>query len=522
VKNARIAVKLGLGFGLVAALLLGLGVVAKLGLTQVAGNLNLVLEDRYPKVQMVEGALDGLNFQARVVRNLIIMEPKERDGEFAELARSRQETGEIYERLSDSIRSDEGKSRLAETLKDRQIYGSRLDRFVELVKAGDPTSRDYLMRELRPAQQAYEHVLKGLIKYQEELMAEDAADSAAAIRTANLMILGFGLLGLALAAGVAVIVTRGITGPTQRLVEVMEFYARGNLSMDVVVDRHDEIGRLQQGLKAMREALAATVQSVRANSESVAMASAQIAQGNADLSQRTEEQASALQQTAATMEQLGGTVRNNADNARQADELARGAAGVASQGGEVVGQVVSTMQGISESSRKIGDIIGVIDGIAFQTNILALNAAVEAARAGEQGRGFAVVAGEVRTLAQRSAEAAKEIKSLISRNVEQVEQGTALVDRAGRTMDDIVASIRRVSDIVGEISSATNEQSNGISQVGEAVGQMDQVTQQNAALVEESAAAAEGLKSQAQQLVASVAFFKVGEAGQAAFAPVSP
>jgi methyl-accepting chemotaxis protein len=247
----------------------------------------------------------------------------------------------------------------------------------------------------------------------------------------------------------------------------------------------------------------------------VATASAQIAQGNQDLSSRTEEQASALQQTAATMEQLGTTVRSNADSAKQANQLALGASAVAAQGGDVVGKVVTTMQGINDSSRKIGDIIGVIDGIAFQTNILALNAAVEAARAGEQGRGFAVVASEVRSLAQRSAEAAKEIKALIGRSVEQVEQGTALVDQAGKTMGEIVGSIQRVSDIVAEITAASAEQSDGVQQVGDAVSQMDQATQQNAALVEESAAAAESLKGQAQQLVQAVAVFKLSHEGHA-------
>jgi len=258
----------------------------------------------------------------------------------------------------------------------------------------------------------------------------------------------------------------------------------------------------------MQAALSKLVFSVRQNLESVATASAEIAQGNQDLSSRTEQQASALQQTAATMEQLGTTVRNNADNARQANQLARGASAVAAQGGEVVGKVVTTMQGINVSSRKIGDIISVIDGIAFQTNSLALNAAVEAARAGEQGRGFAVVASEVRSLVQRSAEAAKEIKSLIGRSIEQVEQGTALDDQAGKTMSEIVGSMRRVSDIVAEITTATAEQSAGVQQVGEAISQMDQATQQNAALVEESVAAAESLNGQAQQLVQAVAMFK--------------
>jgi len=268
-------------------------------------------------------------------------------------------------------------------------------------------------------------------------------------------------------------------------------------------------GSVVASLSAMQSSLANIVGQVRGASESIATGTAQIATGNADLSQRTEEQASALQQTAATMHELGSTVRNNADSAKQANQLAAGASEVASKGGDVVSRVVGTMKGINDSSKRIADIIGVIDGIAFQTNILALNAAVEAARAGEQGRGFAVVAGEVRNLAQRSAEAAREIKSLITSSVEQVEEGTCLVDEAGRTMEEIVGAIRRVSDIVAEISAASVEQSSGVAQVGQSVSQMDQVTQQNAALVEESAAAAESLRQQAQRLVGAVAVFKL-------------
>jgi methyl-accepting chemotaxis protein len=338
------------------------------------------------------------------------------------------------------------------------------------------------------------------------------AEAANDLRSLSSAVLLFGsLIAVGLAVLFAYLVTKAITQPIQKAVEVVNSIAKGDLTNRIDTTGKDETGLMLCALDEMQTNLGRTVSQVRGTAESVATGSAQIAQGNQDLSSRTEEQASALEETAATMEELGTTVRSNAESAQQANQLAKGATEVATQGGTVVNQVVTTMRGINESSRKIGDIIGVIDSIAFQTNILALNAAVEAARAGEQGRGFAVVASEVRSLAQRSADAAKEIKELISRSVEQVDQGTSLVDQAGKTMVEIVNSIQRVSDIVAEISSASVEQSSGVQQVGEAVTQMDQATQQNAALVEESAAAASSLNGQAQQLVQAVAIFKLGQ-----------
>jgi methyl-accepting chemotaxis protein len=322
------------------------------------------------------------------------------------------------------------------------------------------------------------------------------------------------LLGVALTVGMVLgtLITRHLLrqlgGEPRSAVAVARAVAQGDLSTPIVLKRGDT-DSLLAWLGNMQQGLAKAVSDVRRGSDYVSHASREIASGNQDLSSRTEQQASELQQTAATMEELGTTVRHNADSARQASQLAHSASEVAVQGGEVVGRVVETMKGINESSRKISDIIGVIDGIAFQTNILALNAAVEAARAGEQGRGFAVVAAEVRNLAQRSAGAAKEIKGLIGASVDRVEQGSALVDQAGVTMQEVVSSIRRVSDIVSEISAASAQQSSGVAQVGQAISRMDQGTQQNAALVEQSAAAADSLKQQAEQLVAAVAVFKV-------------
>jgi methyl-accepting chemotaxis protein len=338
------------------------------------------------------------------------------------------------------------------------------------------------------------------------MLAGRAAAMRTQLITVTALISGFA----ALALWVIVVVTRTTTRALAQAVEAAQALARGDLSHRVEVSTKDEVGDLLRAIQASMGRLAEVVVGIKASSESVSTAAVQIAQGNLDLSQRTEEQASNLQQTAASMEQLTSTVQSTADAAREASTLAGAASEVAVRGGQVVSQVVSTMDEITASSRRIADIIGVIDGIAFQTNILALNAAVEAARAGEQGRGFAVVASEVRSLAQRSAEAAKQIKQLIGMSVERVETGSRLVGDAGKTMDDIVARVQRVTQLITEIGSATTEQSGGISQVSDAVGQLDQVTQQNAALVEESAAAADSLKQQAQKLVTAVSVFDVG------------
>ena len=318
-----------------------------------------------------------------------------------------------------------------------------------------------------------------------------------------LLALGLGMIGFWIARSIL----RQLGGEPALLNAITRSIAQGDLAVDIPPSTNES--SVIHGIQTMRDNVASIVMRVRQGSESVATASAEIAQGNHDLSSRTEQQASALEETAASMEELSSTVRQNADNARQANQLAVSASNVAQQGGDVVAQVVETMKGTNTSSQKIADIIGVIDGIAFQTNILALNAAVEAARAGEQGRGFAVVASEVRSLAGRSAEAAKEIKNLISASVERVEQGNAQVDKAGATMTEVVAAIRRVTDIMGEISAASSEQSTGVAQVGEAVTQMDHATQQNAALVEQMAAAASSLNGQAGELVESVAVFKL-------------
>jgi methyl-accepting chemotaxis protein len=363
----------------------------------------------------------------------------------------------------------------------------------------------------------YEPVKKGIDALGDLQLAEakreftDASERYAMLRVATVAGILVGVLSAALFGLVLVrSITRQLGAEPAQVAEVAARVAAGDLSAAISLRPGDSTSLMAQ-LQGMQASLSKVVSNVRQNSEAVASASAQIAQGNSELSSRTEEQASALQQTAASMEQLSAAVKQNADNAKHANERALGASQVAARGGDVVGQVVTTMKGINESSNKIADIISVIDGIAFQTNILALNAAVEAARAGEQGRGFAVVASEVRSLAGRSAEAAKEIKGLIDASVERVERGTQLADQAGTTMAEVVTAIKHVTDIMSELSAASAEQSEGVAQVGEAVTQMDRTTQQNAALVEESAAAAESLKAQAEQLVGAVALFKLVE-----------
>ncbi|MDO8284066.1 MAG: methyl-accepting chemotaxis protein [Rhodoferax sp.] len=381
---------------------------------------------------------------------------------------------------------------------------------IAALRSGNKEEAGRLVREkIRPLYADTAKYMNALVKIQLDVSKVEYQAATERYGTQRAVAIATLVAGLVFAFWFGVALMRSIGASLNKAIDVSNAVADGDLTQTITVSGKDEAAQLMQSIAGMQGNLINLVSRVRQGSEGVATASSEIAQGNHDLSARTESQASALEETAASMEELSATVKQNADAAKQANQLASNASTVAIHGGEVVGQVVETMKGINESSRKISDIISVIDGIAFQTNILALNAAVEAARAGEQGRGFAVVASEVRSLAGRSAEAAKEIKSLINASVERVEQGTVLVDKAGTTMTEIVTSIRRVTDIMGEISAASNEQSAGVSQIGEAVQQMDTVTQQNAALVEQMAAAASSLKGQAEELVQVVATFKL-------------
>ncbi|HJV85137.1 MAG TPA: methyl-accepting chemotaxis protein [Noviherbaspirillum sp.] len=355
-----------------------------------------------------------------------------------------------------------------------------------------------------------------LVGMQQKAIDQLLTDSEAAGRRLTFLLLAMGVVTLITGAALSVVTTRSITGPLQDAVGLAKRVAAGKLGTPVTISGKDETSELLHALRDMDESLSQIVRQVRIGTDQIGNASGEISSGNADLSARTESQASALEETASSMEQLTGTVRHNAENAQQANQLVQSASDSATKGGVVVGQVVETMGSIKDSSRKIVDIIGVIDGIAFQTNILALNAAVEAARAGEQGRGFAVVAAEVRNLAQRSASAAKEIKDLISDSVRKVESGNALVDDAGRQMEEIVAAVKHVADIMNEITEASQEQSVGIEEVNRAIATMDEMTQHNAALVEQAAAAAAAMQSQASELAQTVAAFELGAGSQPA------
>ncbi|CAH0350788.1 methyl-accepting chemotaxis protein [Aquabacterium sp. CECT 9606] len=411
-------------------------------------------------------------------------------------------------RIDELARSAEQKQLIKDISEQRNAFQAERNALLKRKEAGEDVGAEVLAKVF-PAAQSYLESVERLADFQNKAMqrTKDEADQAA-MEGITALTIGT-VLALVVGCGLAWALTRSIVVPVRRAQSAAEAIANGDLSVDVRADSSDEIGQLMQSMQRMVASLHGIVHAVRASSDSIATGSAEIAMGNADLSQRTEEQASNLQQTAASMEQLTATIKQNADTARQASQLASSASAVAVDGGTVVGQVVATMEDITASSRKVADIIGVIDGIAFQTNILALNAAVEAARAGEQGRGFAVVASEVRSLAQRSAQAAKEIKTLIGESVEKVENGTRLVGTAGSTMDDVVKQVKRVTDLIGEITSASIEQSTGIGQIGDAVNQLDQVTQQNAALVEESAAASESLRHQAASLAQTVSVFKL-------------
>ena len=419
----------------------------------------------------------------------------------------------LQKKLDTMLTSPSERTQFDKATEVRKAYVSSRDALTAAKKAGDPEKAKQIFdSQFQPASLAYQEVIKQIVQSQRDELDSASAHLAAANQSARIGLIVLSLCSLTLAAGLAFWLSRSITAPLKQAGEVADAIANFDLTHPIHITSNDETGRLLKSLQTMQSSLLKLIGEVRGSTDSISTASSEIAVGNHDLSARTEQTAANLEEAAASMMELTNTVRQTADAATTANQLASSATEVAQRGGAVVSQVVATMEDISTSSRKISDIIGTIDGIAFQTNILALNAAVEAARAGEQGRGFAVVASEVRSLAQRSAEAAKEIKTLIGASVERVESGTQLVQNAGATMGEIVASVQRVTDVIAEISAASREQSDGIHQINAAVTQLDQMTQQNAALVEQSAAAAESLRDQSGRLSEAISVFRLSNA----------
>ncbi|MGV3725197.1 methyl-accepting chemotaxis protein [Hydrogenophaga sp.] len=518
-KNLNISTRLAGTLALLLATMIATAALALFEMGSMRADTKTITDNWLPSVELVNQMnTESSDFRAEEFHHVVATDAQAMDRIEKLMAGILAAFDKEHKAYVALISSDEERKLHEAFASDWKKYLEVHDRLIALSRANENEKARALLEG--ESKTAFDSASANLVKLV-SLNSTGAHD--AAVRAEQSYLNARNTLAVALVVALLVAVAAGmwlmrsITAPLNQALAVADRVSQGDLTSTIEIHAKDEIGKVLYALQRMQESLVKVVSTVRVGSESVSTASVQIAEGNHDLSSRTEHQASALEQTAASMEELSSTVRQNADNAAQANQLAQSASSVAVEGGQVVSQVVDTMRGINESSRKIADIINVIDGIAFQTNILALNAAVEAARAGEQGRGFAVVAGEVRNLAQRSAQAAKEIKLLINDSVERVEIGNALVDKAGTTMNQLVDSVRRVTDIMGEISAASKEQSDGVSQIGEAVTQMDQVTQQNAALVEEMSAAASSLKTQAAELVQTVAVFRIsGHASQPA------
>jgi methyl-accepting chemotaxis protein len=519
----KIATRLWIPTAAMACLLAVMGTTTVLRTTSQIAQADAIARNQESKLFDAASWQGLTNANAtRVMTSLVGNDPAVEAALKPEIEATTARIDEIAKRVEQAAASDDEKSALARIAAARKTYIDARTVAKKTKAAGDAeAAKAQLASTVQPALAAYLVSQQAYVTLQQDLGKALRGQAAGERMRTVWMVVGlmaFSVLGLALGT---VLLVRSVCRPMDTLQAIAKRVGDGDLDVEIDLQRDDEIGAVNHSLAAMRDALRGIVGQVRQAAESIQVASAEVASGNIDLSQRTEQAASNLQQTASSLEQLTGNVRQSADAASQANQLAASASTVARRGGDVVAQVVSTMNEINGSSKRIADIIGTIDGIAFQTNILALNAAVEAARAGEQGRGFAVVAAEVRSLAQRSAEAAREIKSLIGASVEKVETGARLVQDAGSTMGEIVASVQRVTDIIGEISAAAAEQSSGIATVNGAVTQLDQMTQQNAALVEESAAAAESLNEQAQRLSASMLVFRLsaGALGHTSAAP---
>ena len=510
--NFRISTRLVILVGILSALLIAIGSVGLFGISQSNAALKTVYEDRTVPMGKI-GEIESLLLRNRlaIATSLITPVSEEITKNTAEVEANIVAIGKLWDGYMSTSLTTEEVSLTKKFAEDRAKFVQEgLKPAVAALRANDMEgTKRIVMEKIRPL---FGPVADGVNALQKIQIDDAKAEYDAAVVRYNVIrmtSIGTILAGVLFAVLFGLALIRGISRSLRQAVDASNAVAQGDLSRPIRVEGKDEVAQLLASLSAMQSSLVGIVGEVRQGTDTIATASSQIAAGNMDLSSRTEQQASSLEETAASMEELTSTVKQNADNARQANQLAVSASSVAVKGGHVVSQVVDTMSAINTSSKKIVDIIGVIDGIAFQTNILALNAAVEAARAGEQGRGFAVVAAEVRNLAQRSAAAAKEIKTLIGDSVDKVEEGSKQVAEAGKTMDEIVGSVKRVTDIMAEITAASQEQTAGIEQINQAITQMDQVTQQNAALVEEAAAAASSLQEQASGLSQVVSVFKL-------------
>ncbi|CAJ0736154.1 methyl-accepting chemotaxis protein [Ralstonia mannitolilytica] len=534
ISDMKIGVRLGAAFALVVLLLIGTAMVGIQHLDDNNTKMSRIVSERYSLIAL-SNQIKNNGYKANgILSNLLLATSPEQKAKYMnDYAAIRQANGQAYGRLEKLLKTDQGKALFKEQFDARSAYGASVRKFFELVDANKPEDARVLYQgEMSRLQDQYYVLVDKMVDHQAAEMERDVGEAAEQGASAKIQMIVLGVVAALLAIATGGFITRTITRPINRAVQLAEAVAQGNLTHHLEVDTRDEIGRLLGALKHMTENLHGIVGRVRDGTDTITRASREVASGNLDLSSRTEQQASSLEETAAAMEQLTSTVKQNADNAHEASRLASNASQVATKGGDAVGDAIETMSTINASSRKIVDIIGVIDSIAFQTNILALNAAVEAARAGEQGRGFAVVAGEVRSLAQRSAAAAKEIKALIEDSVSHVGAGTAKVEEAGQIIRDVVTGIQNVTNIVSEISASSREQSQGIEQINEAITQMDKVTQENAALVEQSAAAAQALQDQADQLAHMVSAFRLhgdlpdrthaAHRGAAATSPAAP
>ena len=519
ISNMKIGMRLGAGFGLVLILLI---LVTALGLSRMAhiqANLDAIVNANNVEADLVASMHTSVTDQMIAVRDIVMLtEMSKTQAAVDRIKKQTKKYAEAESKLSKMFSALQGtapnKTAFLKKLKEVEVTVLPLmDRVIEVgLYNTKEAAAKVLINEVNPTQEKWLEELKTLVSLERQLSEQSFVEARNSYEKARSLMLGLGFSAVLIALGLSYWIARSITRPMNEAMRIAQTVASGDLTSDIKVKTTDEMGQLLQALKNMNGSLVNIVRGVRSGIDTIATASGQISVGNMDLSSRTEQQASSLEETASSMEELTSTVKQNVDNARQANQLAMSASDVAQKGGAVVSQVVDTMGSINASAKKIVDIIGVIDGIAFQTNILALNAAVEAARAGEQGRGFAVVATEVRNLAQRSAAAAREVKTLIGDSVCKIEVGSKLVDEAGATMGEIMESVKRVTDIMGEITAASQEQHSGIELINQAISRMDQITQQNATLVEEAAAAAASLQNQADNLVQVVGVFKTEDA----------